>query len=82
MDRSKHYCDGQEIHIGDNILYNDEPAKIVFVIGWDEFEGEFADQKDWYKKEYKRGFMTESGSLGLVLHHEADEDMKLLSRQE
>ncbi len=80
MDYSTHYMTGEEIHIGDHLLYAGQPAEIVFVIGRDEFEGEFAQQKVWWKREYERGFMIKGGGLGLVLCHEADEDMEFVSR--
>ena len=81
MDLSTHYLTDEEIHVGDRILHAGEPAEIVFVIGRDEFEGEFAIQKEWYKQEYRRGFMVKGGPGGLVLCHEADEDIQFVSRR-
>ena len=81
MDRSTRYLTGEEIHIGDRILHAGEPAEIVLVIGRDEFEGEFAIQKDWYKQKYGRGFMVKGGPGGLVLCNEADEDIQFVARR-
>lgn len=82
MDLSTHYLSGEEIRIGDRILFAGESAEIVFVIGRDEFEGDFAKQRDWFKSEYGRGFMLTCQSMGLTMQEEADEDIAFVSRRD
>jgi hypothetical protein len=81
IDYSTHYLSGEEIHAGDRVLWAGKPAQVAFVIGRDEFRGDFASQRDWYKQEYQRGFMIECESYGLVLENEADEDIELVARE-
>jgi hypothetical protein len=81
MDLSTHFRSGAEMHIGDRISFAGEPGEIVFVIGRDEFEGEFAAQKDWFKSEYRHGFMLTCKSMGLVFQEEVDEDIQFVSRR-
>jgi len=82
IDHSTHYLSGEEIHAGDRVSWAGNPARVVFVIGRDEFIADFASQRDWFKQEYQRGFMIECESYGLVLENEADEDIEFVAREE
>ena len=80
MDRSTHYVTGEEIHVGDEVLYDEVPARVHFVIGRGEFAGGFAEQKEWFREEYGKGVMIESESMGFLMFDEADEDLEFVRR--
>jgi hypothetical protein len=76
-DKSKYYLTGQQILPGDIISYADSNAEVDFVIGY----GEFDDDDNWYKKEFKNGFMIKSEKYGSILLNEADEDVEFTKRK-
>lgn len=73
MNNSPNYSTGEEVHLGDKVLYMNRPAVVVFVIERDEFWADFVSQRDWYKTEFKNGIMLDTVAAGLVLKRNADE---------
>ena len=76
-DKSKYYLTGEKILPGDIISYAGGKAEVDFVIGY----GEYDDDNNWYKKEFKAGFMIISEKYGSILLKEADEDVEFIKRK-
>jgi hypothetical protein len=73
------YLDGQEIHIGDRVVFGGHPATVVVVIGRGEYGPGFVAD-DW--SEHERGFLMRTEDGQLYMQDYADEDVKLVSRCE
>ena len=73
MMKEQEYHSGEEIHIRDRVIYG-SPGEIVFVIDRSEFSKEFS-AVHW--SSHTTGFMIRNDLSGLVLLHEADEDLDL-----
>ncbi len=81
LDLSRHYLSGEEIHSADRVrLAGLGDGRVVFVLGSDDFLPEFVEGKEWYFKEFGRGFMFEKDGGGLVFQQEADEDFEFVCR--
>ncbi len=81
-DVSRHSVTGQEIHRGHRVRYPRHPARIVFVLGWNDFAPEFVEGKVWYCREYGEGFMVRQDDGMLFFCQESDEDLELVARDE
>jgi hypothetical protein len=72
-----HYVDGEEIRVGDQVLFGGHAATVVVVFGRDEYGPDFS-RDDW--TDYKRGFLLRTADGQLYMEDYADEDIKLLAR--
>lgn len=76
------YQSGEEIRIGDKILYAGEPGQIKFIV--DEVTGD--PEKDWLIEEYGPGVMVEEPKFykngTFVTNTENVEDLFFVSRQD
>jgi hypothetical protein len=77
MREAERYVDGQEIHVGDQVLFGGRAATVVVVLGRDEYAPDFRPD-DW--TEYERGFLLRTVDGHLYMQDYADEDIKLLGR--
>ena len=71
------YCSGPEVHCGDLVTYNRQPATVVFVIERGEYTADFPAD-DW--SHYGRGFMIRFENSALLMLEDADEDLVLIRR--
>lgn len=62
--RTQVYTDGSELHAGDRVTYNGQPATVVFVIDTDEYSPEFASSA---RENLETGFMLRFDN-GAMLH--------------
>lgn len=74
--KDQRYSSGEEIHIGDRVMYAGSLGVVVFVIDRAEYSSGFPAEH-W--SGYGNGFMIQDEGIGLVMFDEADEDLKLVS---
>lgn len=72
-----HYISGEEIHVGDRVLFGGHPATVVAVIARGEYEHGFVAE-DW--SSYDRGFLMRTDDGQLYMYDYADEDVELVAR--
>ena len=77
---STHYRSGEELRIGDRVLWNGDPASVVFVLG-NQLPSEWSASEHWFLEQYGQGFMLDTQVAGLVFECESDEDLKLVERK-
>ncbi|HUU93653.1 MAG TPA: hypothetical protein VM238_20875 [Phycisphaerae bacterium] len=71
------YRTGEEVRLGDRVIYAGSPGRVVFVVGSQSFSQEFPGE-DW---EYLgRGFMLETEAFGLVHPEKPDENLHFVER--
>ncbi|HMJ87591.1 MAG TPA: hypothetical protein VK504_30645 [Vicinamibacterales bacterium] len=74
-----HYLTGEEIHIGDRVLFSGHPAIVVVVIGRNEYAPGYPREG---RSNDERGFVMRTDDGQMYMYEYADEDIKLLSRGE
>jgi len=75
-----HYQSGEEILLGDSILWAGNPGTVVFVLNVPGVPEYWASSREWFLEEYGEGFMLDVEGPGLVFQNESDEDLDLVSR--
>jgi hypothetical protein len=75
------YLSGEEIHIGDRVVYARFPGTILLVVDREEWPAAQSDKsRAWWRSEHKSGFLLRQDSFGRVFFPEADEDLTFVSR--
>jgi len=75
------YYSGEEIHMGDRVMFCGCPATVVFVIDRDEWPDDQSEEsRDWERKENGSGFLLRQENGARIFLPEADEDLFFVSR--
>ena len=70
------YYDGNDVRIGDQILYAGQLGTIVCVIDTGSYSSAYPESWSYLQE----GFMMDVAGMGLVHMNEADEDLELVAR--
>ena len=70
-----HYLSGEEIKIGDQVIFGDSNGIVVFVIQSNQYSDRYTEKEWGYLKE---GFGIETEKYGLIHQVVPDEDLILL----
>ena len=79
--KDQRYYTGEEIHIGDRVIFCGCASTIMLVIDRSEFPPESdADSRAWWRAEYGSGFWLRQDAGADIILPEADEDLFFISR--
>jgi hypothetical protein len=76
-----HYQSGEEIRLGDRILWAGRSGTVLFVLGLPGVPADWASPEDWLGKPNTEGFMLDVDGAGLVFEEASDEDLEFLGRR-
>jgi len=71
------YLTGEEMHVGDRVLFGGHAATVVVVIDRGEYGPGFVAE-DWSDQEH--GFLMRTDDGTLYMYDVADEDVRLIAR--
>lgn len=71
------YQDGQDVRVGDRIIYDGHPATVVAVISSKQFSKDFPEDEWGY---FSTGFLIKPAHGQLVHMQKPDEDVELVDR--
>jgi hypothetical protein len=75
------YLSGEEIHIGDRVQYGQCFATILLVVDREEWPaGETEEGRQYWRTEWKSGFLLKQDPGARLFLPEADEDLTFVSR--
>ncbi len=75
------YYTGEEIHIGDRVVFCGSESSIVFVLDRAEFPPTMSPEaRAWFYSENESGFMIHQDAGADIFLYQADEDLFFVSR--